>query len=164
MNCTSFHFYFYRRNMCIFRSSRSQKFFEIGVLKNFTIFTGKHLCWSLFLTKLENMLTKLRHSVKDQDPRTRDLGTLEPGTRDPPRSLKVGPRTPLRFKSGNQGPTSKFKSGTPGPPSKFKSGNSTWWMMNSFFSKYFIFFFTYSIFLSFLNKSQKISTVSNRNQ
>ena len=23
-------------------------FFKIGVLKNFAIFTGKHLCWSLF--------------------------------------------------------------------------------------------------------------------
>ena len=29
------------------RSSRSQMFFKIGVLKNFAIFTGKHLCWSL---------------------------------------------------------------------------------------------------------------------
>ena len=27
-----------------FRSSRSQMFFEIGALKNFAIFTGKHLC------------------------------------------------------------------------------------------------------------------------
>ena len=26
-------------------------FFKIGVLKNFAIFTGKHLCWSLFLIK-----------------------------------------------------------------------------------------------------------------
>ena len=24
-----------------------------GVLKNFVIFTGKHLCWSLFLIKLQ---------------------------------------------------------------------------------------------------------------
>ena len=31
----------------IFRSSRSQMFFKIGVLKNFATFTGKHLCWSL---------------------------------------------------------------------------------------------------------------------
>ena len=30
-----------------FRSSRSQMFFEIGVFKNFAIFTGNHLCWSL---------------------------------------------------------------------------------------------------------------------
>ena len=30
------------------RSSRSQSFFKIGVLKNFAIFTGKRLCWSLF--------------------------------------------------------------------------------------------------------------------
>ena len=31
------------------RSSRSQMFFKIGVLKNFANFTGKHLCWSRFL-------------------------------------------------------------------------------------------------------------------
>ena len=35
------------------RSSRSQMFFKIDVLKNFIIFTGKHLCWSLFLIKLQ---------------------------------------------------------------------------------------------------------------
>ena len=28
-------------------------FFEIGVLKNFAIFSGKHLCWSVFLIKLQ---------------------------------------------------------------------------------------------------------------
>ena len=32
-------------------SSRSHMFFEIVVLKNFVNFTGKHLCWSLFLTQ-----------------------------------------------------------------------------------------------------------------
>ena len=26
---------------------------KIGVLKNLTIFTGKHLCWSLFFIKLQ---------------------------------------------------------------------------------------------------------------
>ena len=36
-----------------YRSSRSQMFFKIGVLKNFAMFTGKHLCWSLFLIKLQ---------------------------------------------------------------------------------------------------------------
>ena len=39
--------------IAILRSSRSQKFFKIGVLKNFTNFTGKHLCWNLFLIKLQ---------------------------------------------------------------------------------------------------------------
>ena len=34
-----------------FRSSRSQRFLKISVLKNFANFTGKHLCWSLFLIK-----------------------------------------------------------------------------------------------------------------
>ena len=36
-----------------FRSSHSQMFFRIGVLKNFAVFTGKQLCWSLFLTELK---------------------------------------------------------------------------------------------------------------
>ena len=31
------------------RSSRSQMFFKPDALKNFAIFKGKHLCWSLFL-------------------------------------------------------------------------------------------------------------------
>ena len=33
-------------------SSRWQMFFKIGALKNFAIFTGKHLCWTLFLIKI----------------------------------------------------------------------------------------------------------------
>ena len=35
------------------RSSHSQMFFKIGTLKNFAIFTGKHLTPSLFLIKLQ---------------------------------------------------------------------------------------------------------------
>ena len=31
----------------MYRSGRLQMFFKIGVLKHFTIFTGKHLSWSL---------------------------------------------------------------------------------------------------------------------
>ena len=34
-----------------FRGSRWSIFFNIGVLKMFSNFTGKHLCWSLFLIK-----------------------------------------------------------------------------------------------------------------
>ena len=34
-------------------SSLSLKFLKIGVLKNFAKFTGKHLCWSLFLIKFQ---------------------------------------------------------------------------------------------------------------
>ena len=33
-------------------------FFEIGVLKNFANFTGKHLCWSFFLIKNSTTLLK----------------------------------------------------------------------------------------------------------
>ena len=46
--------------------------------------------------------------------------TKGPATRDPPQSLKVGPGTPIKFKSGT--PSPKFKSKTPVPPSKFISG------------------------------------------
>ena len=35
------------------KSSRLQMFFKIGSIKNFAIFTGKHLCWGLFLIKLQ---------------------------------------------------------------------------------------------------------------
>ena len=34
------------------RSSRLQMFFKIDVVKNFVKFTGKHLCWSLYLINL----------------------------------------------------------------------------------------------------------------
>ena len=35
------------------RSSLSQMFFKIGVLKNFANFIGKHQCWNIFLIKLQ---------------------------------------------------------------------------------------------------------------
>ena len=37
--------------MTTWRSSRSQMFFKIDVLKKFTIFTGKHLCSNNFIKK-----------------------------------------------------------------------------------------------------------------
>ena len=36
-----------------YKRSRSQMFFKIVVLKYFTIFTRKHMCWTLFLIKLQ---------------------------------------------------------------------------------------------------------------
>ena len=42
------------------KSSRSQLFFKIGVLKNFANFTGKHLCLSLFLNKVTGPATLLK--------------------------------------------------------------------------------------------------------
>ena len=39
--------------MTLFRGRRSQIFFKVSVLKNFAIFTEKHLCWNLFLIKLQ---------------------------------------------------------------------------------------------------------------
>ena len=41
----------------IIRNSLSQMFFKICVLKIFPIFTGKHLCWRLFLIKLQAFQT-----------------------------------------------------------------------------------------------------------
>ena len=41
-------------NVSPHRSSRSQTFFKISVVKNFANFTVKHLCWSLFLWNLRN--------------------------------------------------------------------------------------------------------------
>ena len=35
------------------RSSRLQMIYEIDVLKDFAVLTGKHLCWSLFLITLQ---------------------------------------------------------------------------------------------------------------
>ena len=37
----------------VHKSNHSQMFFKIGALKNFAIFPGKCLCWSLFLIKLQ---------------------------------------------------------------------------------------------------------------
>ena len=36
-----------------FKSSQPDVLCEKGVVKNFAIFTGKHLCWSLFLIKMQ---------------------------------------------------------------------------------------------------------------
>ena len=35
--------------------SRSQMFFKLGVLKNLENFTGKHLCWGPFFTKVAGL-------------------------------------------------------------------------------------------------------------
>ena len=40
--------------------SRSQMFVKIGVLKNFENFTGKHLCWGLFLETCNVIKKKLQ--------------------------------------------------------------------------------------------------------
>ena len=45
-------YYFFNFESMKFRSSLSQMSFKIEVFKNFAIFTRKHLCWSLFVTKL----------------------------------------------------------------------------------------------------------------
>ena len=48
-----FFYYYFRFESIKFRSSHSQMSFKIDVLKNFAIFTGKHMCWILFLTKFQ---------------------------------------------------------------------------------------------------------------
>ena len=47
------HFGWYEKVAATTRSSRSQVFIKICNPKNFAIFTRKHLCWSLFLIKLQ---------------------------------------------------------------------------------------------------------------
>ena len=37
----------------VHKSNQLQMFFKIGALKNFAIFTGKGLCWSLLLINLQ---------------------------------------------------------------------------------------------------------------
>ena len=44
---------FSKKSFFIFRSSSSQMFFKTGVIRNFAVFTGKYLCWSLLLIKLQ---------------------------------------------------------------------------------------------------------------
>ena len=49
----------YRSNYCIifncpFQKQTPKVFYKKRFLKNFAIFTGKHLCWSLFLIKLHS--------------------------------------------------------------------------------------------------------------
>ena len=43
----------------IFRSSRLEVFYKIGVYKNFTKFTGKHLCQNLFFNKVASLSLQL---------------------------------------------------------------------------------------------------------
>ena len=48
-----FHYYYiFHFESTKFRSSHLQMSFKIDAFKNFTIFTGKHLCWSVFVIKL----------------------------------------------------------------------------------------------------------------
>ena len=87
--------------------------------------------------------------------RTPGPGTSGLGARDRPQSLKVGPGTPLNFKSGTPGPPSKFISETPGPPTTFKSGTPSSYFNEFIFFRIFFRFFYLFIFVSFLNKIQK---------
>ena len=43
----------YNLKNCKPRKKLQEVFFKKTVLKNFAIFTGKHLCWSLFIIKLK---------------------------------------------------------------------------------------------------------------
>ena len=51
----------------IFRSSCRQMFFKTGVIGDFAIFTGKHLCWSLFLIKLRALGLQLYFNLVPKD-------------------------------------------------------------------------------------------------
>ena len=66
------------------KSSRTQMYFKIGALRNFAIFTGKHLCWSLFLIKLQAS----RPATSKTWTRTRDSDLEEPGPGSCAQTLK----------------------------------------------------------------------------
>ena len=51
-------FVFSKFELSNFRSTRLQVFFKIRVLKNFSYFTGKHMCRNLFLIKLQVVLKR----------------------------------------------------------------------------------------------------------
>ena len=43
------------KSPCKYRSSRPEVFCKKGVFRNFSTFTGKHLCQSLFFNKVEGL-------------------------------------------------------------------------------------------------------------
>ena len=43
-------------------SNRLQMFFKIGVIKNFAVFIGKHMCLGLFFTRVAGLKKRLQHS------------------------------------------------------------------------------------------------------
>ena len=79
-----------------------------------------------------------------RNPGTGDSEIQDPGS---PENLRLGPGTPLKFKSVTSGPTSKLKSGTPGPISKFKSGTpspfSDEFIFLGMFHRFFVYLFLY---------------------
>ena len=50
----------------IFRSRSKQMFFKTSVTINFAMFRGKHLCWSLFLIKLQAVRAELQSKALQQ--------------------------------------------------------------------------------------------------
>ena len=71
----------YYSEAILFRGSRSQIFFTISVLKNFAIFTEKHLCWKLYLRLCEThnafqlpVFSSSSLSSQFSPSRTRDFG------------------------------------------------------------------------------------------
>ena len=154
----------------LFRSSHRRWFIKKAVLKNFTIFTWKRLCWSLFLMKLQafrsaillerdsntgvllSLLRKFKNTYFEEHLQTsasvywndlliylncviknmlperfwvckekchlRRHGVKvgpEPRDTGPPQSLKVGPGTPLKFKSGTPDTLQNLKVGSQDP-------------------------------------------------
>ena len=75
--------------------------------------------------------------------------TPGPKTWDLLQSLKVGPVTSLKFKSGIPGPSSKFKSWTSGPALKFKSGTASSFLNELIIFRIFHQFLSYLIFCLF---------------
>ena len=57
--CICLLFYWFSGENGIIRSSHLRRSIKEGVLKNFVIFTGKHLCQSVFLINSQALMTAL---------------------------------------------------------------------------------------------------------
>ena len=57
LKCIAAHIYYFSKS----RSSHQRCSRKKAVLKIFALFTGKHLCWSLFLTKLQVFAAKITY-------------------------------------------------------------------------------------------------------
>ena len=55
------HFFWSSMVFMRIRSSHSQMFYKITAPKNFANFTGRHLCWSLFLIRLQALCNRTKN-------------------------------------------------------------------------------------------------------
>ena len=123
-------------------ATRVEVFCKRGVLKNCIIFTGNHLCWSLFLIKLQSLHLFWRTSVNDCF-----CSALAALAVTYPFSLYSAPSTSLSLLLLLTSPIFVFGSNSKGLK-EFKSGIS---FLLSFFDGVIFFLHVFSVFLSFVS-------------